>query len=144
MSDVSKTSAAHRSAWLGEVWRFLASQASATVASALDVVVMEGLIFLGTAYGWAILAGHLAGGASDFTAKRHLIFRTRSQRPFHQALRYLLAWGASLVLNLGLAQLLVERGGLGPGLGTLAAAVLVGLAWNYPMHRLYVFRRRAG
>ncbi len=144
MSGVPPTSGSRRPGWVREVWQFLASQASATMASALDVVVMEGLILLGTPYGWAILAGHLAGGASDFAAKRHLIFRTRRPSQLHQALRYALAWAASLLLNLALAQGLVERLGLRPGLGALAAAVLVGLAWNYPVHRLYVFRRGAG
>lgn len=106
---------------------------------------MEGLILLGTPYGWAILAGHLAGGISDFAAKRHLIFRTRRRRPVPQALRYVLTWATSLLLNLGLAKLLVERFGLGPAGAALAAAVSVGLAWNYPLHRLYVFATsRAG
>jgi putative flippase GtrA len=130
----------HRSARLREVWNFVASQASASVASALDVLVMEGLILLGTPYGWAILAGHVAGGVSDFTAKRNLIFRTGRQRLLVQASRYLLTWGSSLLLNLGLARLLVGTLGLRAELGVLVAAVAVGLAWNYPMHRLYVFR----
>jgi putative flippase GtrA len=110
------------------------------VASALDVLVMEGLILLGVPYGWAILAGHIAGGVSDFSAKRHLIFRTEHQRLLNQAGRYLLAWGTSLLLNLGLARLLVGGLGLRASVGVLVAAVVVGLAWNYPMHRLYVFR----
>jgi putative flippase GtrA len=130
----------HRSARLRELWHFVASQASASVASAIDVVVMEGLIVFGAPYGWAILAGHVAGGVSDFTAKRRLIFRTTGHGLFRQAGRYLLAWGTSLLLNLGLAHLLVERMGLHPGVGVLAAAVVIGLAWNYPVHRLYVFR----
>ena len=104
------------------------------------MVVMEGLIVLGVPYGWAILAGHVAGGLSDFGAKRHLIFRTRHRRPFPQALRYCFAWATSLLLNLGLTKLLVERFGLAAAAGALAAAVSVGLAWNYPLHRLYVFR----
>jgi putative flippase GtrA len=140
VSPSVRNAAGLRSARLREVWHFVASQASASVASALDVLVMEGLIFLGTPYGWAILAGHVAGGVSDFTAKRHLIFRTGNERLLRQAGRYFLAWGTSLLLNLGLARLLVEGVGLGAGVGVLVAAVAVGLAWNYPMHRLYVFR----
>jgi putative flippase GtrA len=138
-SDVS-SAPGRRSARLRELWRFAASQASASVASAIDVVVMEGLILLGARYGWAILAGHVAGGVSDFSAKRHLIFRTGGQRLLGQAGRYLFAWVTSLVLNLVLARLLVEGAGLAPGVGVLVAAVAVGLAWNYPVHRLYVFR----
>ena len=129
-----------RSARLREVWRFVASQASASVASAIDVVVMEGLILLGTRYGWAILAGHVAGGISDFSAKRHLIFRTGAERLLTQAGRYGLAWVTSLLLNLGLARFLVDGLGLRAGIAVLVAALVVGLAWNYPMHRLYVFR----
>jgi putative flippase GtrA len=140
VSDSVRNAAVRRSARAREIWHFVASQASASVASALDVLVMEGLIFLGTAYGWAILAGHVAGGVSDFSAKRKLIFRTGNQRLLHQAARYLLAWGTSLLLNLGLARLLVDGLGLHAGVGVLLAAVVIGLAWNYPMHRLYVFR----
>jgi len=138
-SEVS-SAGGRRSARLQELWHFLASQVSASVASAVDVVVMEGLIFLGCPYGWAILAGHLAGGASDFSAKRHLIFRTGQERLTSQAARYGLTWVTSLGLNLLLARLLVEVLHLAPPLGVLVAAVAVGLAWNYPMHRLYVFR----
>jgi putative flippase GtrA len=134
------SAAGRRSARLRELWHFLASQLSASVASAVDVVVMEGLIFLGCPYGWAILAGHLAGGASDFSAKRHLIFRTGRERLTSQAARYGLTWVTSLGLNLLLARLLVEGLHLAAPLGVLVAAVAVGLAWNYPMHRLYVFR----
>jgi putative flippase GtrA len=140
VSTSVRTSAGRRSARLRELWHFIASQASASVASAVDVLVMEGLILVGAGYGWAILAGHVAGGLSDFTAKRQLIFHTEKQRLLHQAARYLLAWGTSLLLNLGLARLLVEGLGLKASVGVLAAAVVVGLAWNYPMHRLYVFR----
>jgi putative flippase GtrA len=25
--------------------------------------------------------------------------------------------------------------------GVIAASIVVGVAWNYPLHRLYVFRR---
>jgi putative flippase GtrA len=140
VSPSVRNAAGRRSARLREVWNFVASQASASVASALDVLVMEGLILLKAPYGWAILAGHVAGGVTDFAAKRHLIFRTENQRLLHQAARYLLAWGTSLLLNLGLARLLVENVGLKAGVGVLVAAVVVGLAWNYPMHRLFVFR----
>lgn len=140
MSDPVRNAAGRRSARLREVWNFVASQASASLASAVDVLVMEGLILIGTPYGWAILAGHVAGGVSDFTTKRRLIFRTGNQRLLHQAGRYLLAWGTSLLLNLGLARLLVEGLGLRAEVGVLVAAVIIGLAWNYPMHRLYVFR----
>ncbi|HMK71884.1 MAG TPA: GtrA family protein [Myxococcaceae bacterium] len=138
-SEVS-SAGGRRSARLRELWHFLASQVSASVASAVDVVVMEGLIFLGCPYGWAILAGHLAGGASDFSAKRHLIFRTGGERLTSQAARYGLTWVTSLGLNLLLARLLVDVLHLAAPLGVLVAAVAVGLAWNYPMHRLYVFR----
>jgi len=140
VSDSLPHVAGSRSARLREVWHFLASQVSASVASAVDVVVMEGLIFVGSPYGWAIFAGHVAGGVSDFTAKRHLIFRTGSQRLLFQAGRYLVAWVTSLLLNLLLARLLVEGLHMSAWAGVLLAAVVVGLAWNYPMHRLYVFR----
>ena len=100
---------------------------------------MEGLILLGLGYGWAILAGHLAGGLSDFLAKRHFVFRTASRPALRQGLRYLAAWAASLLFNLGLAHVLVSDLGLGAAAGTLAAAVAVGVAWNYPVHRLFVF-----
>lgn len=140
MASEVGSAAGRRSARLRELWHFLASQASASVASAVDVVVMETLIFVGCPYGWAILAGHVAGGASDFSAKRHLIFRTGAERLLAQAARYGLTWVTSLVLNLLLARLLVEGLGVAAALGVLVVAVVVGLAWNYPMHRLYVFR----
>jgi len=140
MSAEMGSAAGRGSARLRELWHFLASQVSASVASVVDVVLMEGLILVGCPYGWAILAGHLAGGATDFSAKRHLIFRTGAEHLLRQAARYAVAWVTSLGLNLLAARLLVEGAGLAAPVGVLAAAVVVGLAWNYPMHRLYVFR----
>ncbi len=57
-----------------------------------------------------------------------------------QMVRYAVTSLLSLGLNEAAANILVERVGMHPAPGALAAALLVGLLWNYPMHRFFVFR----
>jgi putative flippase GtrA len=76
--------------------------------------------------------------------KRHWAFdREAKGRLQAEGLRYLAASGASLGWNLGAAWALVGGLGAPPVPGVIAASVLVGLAWNYPVHRWWVFREAA-
>jgi putative flippase GtrA len=124
-----------------EVGRFLRGNFSSAVASGLDYVLVTVLVLVGLHYLLAATAGALAGAATDFGLKRYWAFdRPARGAIHHEGLRYLAVSGASLVLNLIVAYGLVDGLHLPEIPGVIAASLVVGIAWNYPMHRCFVFR----
>ena len=59
-------------------------------------------------------------------------------------MRYLWVSAVSLAVNLPVAYGLVDGLGIPAVPGVIAASILVGVAWNYPLHRWYVFRGARG
>jgi putative flippase GtrA len=123
-----------------ELKHFVGSQLSSSLASGLGWVVMTGLILVGVHYATAIAVEAVLGAATDFFVKRRFVFRTRHAPVDRQMVRYAVTSLLSLALNEGTANILVERVRMHPAPGALAAALVVGLLWNYPMHRFFVFR----
>jgi putative flippase GtrA len=130
--------------WQGgaaEAARFVRANLSAVVASGLEWLVVTALVVAGVHYLWAAAAGAVTGAVADFSLKRHWAFdRAHRVGVGREGARYLWVSLVSLALNLPVAYALV--GGLGvPAVpGVIGASILVGVAWNYPLHRWYVFR----
>jgi putative flippase GtrA len=86
------------------------------------------------------IGGCIAGGVFNFTLSRWWVFPgARSGSTSGQAARYALVSAASALLNAAG----VEAGtrlGLSYGVARGFTAIAVSLGWNYPMHRLLVFR----
>ena len=117
-------------------------QASALAASALDFVVMIALVeLLRVSPPVAAFVGACCGAGLNFTLGRHWTFRAGASPITGQALRYAVVSGASAGWNalgewvgtrmLGIEYVLVR----------LVVSLVVGLAWNYPMQRVFVFGR---
>ncbi len=124
-----------------EVWRFVRANLASAIASGLEWLLVTGLVLAGVHYLFAAAAGAVTGAAADFMLKRHWAFdRARRAGVGREGLRYLVVSAASLALNLPVAWLLVDGLGVPAVPGVIAASVVVGVAWNYPLHRLYVFR----
>lgn len=124
-----------------EARRFLRANLASAIASGLEWLLVTGLVVAGAHYLWAAAAGAVTGAATDFSLKRHWAFdRAHRAGVGREGLRYLLVSAASLALNLPAAWALVDGLGVPPVPGVIAASVLVGVAWNYPLHRFYVFR----
>jgi putative flippase GtrA len=105
---------------------------------------VTGLVVAGVHYLLAAAAGAVTGAAVDFSLKRHWAFdRAHRAHVGREGLRYLWVSAVSLVLNLPVAYGLVDGLGLPAVPGVIAASILVGVAWNYPLHRWYVFRGAA-
>lgn len=138
--------AAHRRSVLAELGRFLRANVSSTAATVLDWALVTALVWLGVHYLAAAAAGALAGAVTDFTLKRHWAFDGEGKDLLHaEAGRYLVVSGTSLLWNLAVAYGFVDGLRLPPVPGVILASIAVGVAWNYPLHRLWVFRRgRAG
>ncbi len=142
MTGAARALAARRAL---EVRRFLRANLASAIASGREWRRGTGLVVAGVHDLWAAAAGAVTGAAVDFGLKRHWAFdRARRAGVGREGLRYLVVSAASLALNLPAAWLLVDGLGVPAVPGVIAASVVVGVAWNYPLHRLYVFRAAPG
>ncbi|BDG03821.1 GtrA family protein [Anaeromyxobacter oryzae] len=127
-----------------EAGRFARANVTAAIASGLEWLLVTGLVLLGVHYLAAAAAGAVTGAVTDFSLKRWWAFdRAHRAGIGREGLRYVAASTVSLALNLAVAYALVDGAGVPAVPGVIAASVVVGLAWNYPVHRLYVFRAAA-
>lgn len=124
-----------------EIGRFVRANLSSTVASGLEYVLVTVLVLVRLHYLTAATVGAVTGALTDFALKRHWAFSRADKSPVHhEGLRYLLVSLASLVLNLAVAYAMVDGLRLPAVPGVIAASLVVGVIWNYPLHRYYVFR----
>ena len=97
----------------------------------------------GAEWGFYLLAagiGALVGAMMDFGLKRQWAFMRRGTGSLRaESVRYLIVSALSLVWNLVMAYVLVHWLHISPVPGVIAASVLVGTFWNYPLHRFFVF-----
>jgi len=127
----------------GRLFRLVAKQQTAALAATLvDYVVMAACASgFGMRPTWATAFGSLAGMFIGFALGRRWVFRAADATALGQLGRYVAVSLASLVANAAGEGLLV-----GLGLHYLAArpiiSLAVGLGWNLPMQKLFVFRRR--
>jgi putative flippase GtrA len=126
---------------LRELWRFTKAQLSTGAATAVDWGVLTGLIWAGLHYELAIAAGAFLGAATDFSIKRFWAFESSHLPMGAEAARYAFVSAASLALNCALAYLAVDILGAPKVAGAIGTSIVVGVLWNYPLHRLYVFGR---
>lgn len=123
-----------------EIGRFFKGQLSSGIATIFDWGLMTGLILAGVHYLYAVVCGAGAGAITDFSVKKWWVFGARRERMKGQALRYAVVSAISAGLNCLLAYGLVDGVGIHENIGVIIASTVVGFAWNYPLHRLYVFR----
>ncbi len=126
--------------WLGQ---WVRHHVVSLIATGVDFATMIGLVELfrfspvmGT------VAGAAAGGVTSFTLGRHYTYRSRTDPVSGQAFRYSLVSGASLGLNALGEYLILSLLPTHYVLGRALVATTVNNAWNYPMHRGYVFVQR--
>lgn len=116
----------------------------ATVAStAVDYLVMICLVSLaglGPVAGTSI--GAAAGAITNFTLGRTYTFRAtaRDRGLRGQFIRYVMVSAMSLGWNALGVQLLAVMLGMQYVIARLLVGTFVGFAWNFPMHRYFVFR----
>jgi len=133
---------------VAEIGRFVRANLSSTVASGAEYLLVTGLVLAHAHYLYAAGAGAVLGAVVDFSLKRHWAFdRAAKGTVHHEGLRYLVVSASSLGLNLALSYALVDGLHLPAVPGVIGASLVIGFAWNYPLHRLYVFhtaRRHGG
>jgi len=117
-------------------------QTGAFVSTVVDFLVMIAWVeVIGGSPVFAAGLGSGSGAVTNFTLGRMWIFRAHHHAIPAQAFRYVLIAGGSLLLNSLGQYLLVRRLGVAYVLSRVLVALVVGLSWNFPLHRYFVFPR---
>ena len=117
----------------------------AQIAAALSTALDYGALFVLTEvfHAWYVLAivvGAVIGAISNFLLNRVWSFQALHQKWSKQARRYMLVSVASLILNAGGVYWLTETFHFHYALSVFAVSTLVGIGFNFPLHRHYVYR----
>ncbi|PKP33591.1 MAG: polysaccharide biosynthesis protein GtrA [Bacteroidetes bacterium HGW-Bacteroidetes-16] len=120
---------------------FLRYNVVSIVATSVDFVVLIGLTEI--AHLWYLFSayeGALAGGITGFILERNWVFKRKEVKLTTQSTKYLLIWIVSIVLNTGGLYLMVELSGYQYIISKIIVSVLVGVGFNYLMHKYYIFK----
>jgi putative flippase GtrA len=113
----------------------------AVLATAIDFLVL--VVFTELFNCWYLLSaflGAVSGGVTSFFMQRNWTFMRKDGRLSHQAIRFILVWIASILLNtLGLF-LVVECLGFQYIIAKIIVATSVNLGFNFLMHKYYIFK----
>jgi putative flippase GtrA len=119
---------------------FARHQAGAIFVTLLDFTTMTVFVrWFGTSAVLGTVFGAAVGGVTNFVLGRKWIFSATGANARHQALRYTLVSGLSLVWNAAGEYVLHDRLGIQFQIARVLVATLVSVAWNFPMHRYFVF-----
>jgi putative flippase GtrA len=125
-------------------WQWVRHYLSSIAATAVDYVTMVALVegfHLDPVPATAL--GATTGALTNFTLGRVYTYRATDHPVGGQAWRYALVSAASLGLNAAGEYLFNHVVGLQYMLARLVTSFVVSTAWNYPLHRFFVFSRRA-
>ena len=120
---------------------FARHQAGSIIASVVDFSTMIACVRL---LGWhpavATAGGAAFGAAVNFLLGRHWIFPEGRATATGSAVRYALVSLVSLGLNSAGEYVLVSIARVQYVLARVLVAIAVSVAWNFPMHRGFVYR----
>lgn len=120
------------------LWR---SQGSAFLATMVDFSVLLILVeFFSIYYVVAVAFGALSGGLSNFLINRYWAFSSNGAIS-KEFVRYFLVSLASLAWNVILVWFITEYLLISYLFSKIFVSILIGLSWNYPLHKYWVFCR---
>ena len=115
-------------------------QLASLMATGVDYCIMIACVSLfGLSPVLGTVIGALGGAVTSFTLGRRWVFDARRGDLRGQVVRYAMVSAVSLCCNAG-AEWLLVRAGVHYLLARLVASTVVGIGWNFPMHRHFVFR----
>jgi phosphatidylglycerophosphate synthase/putative flippase GtrA len=118
------------------------SQIASLSATVVDFASLIFLVEFGRVwYVAATAAGALFGAIVNFMLGRHWTFMANHEAVRGQAIRYAGVAAISLALNSVGVYLLTEYLGIHYAMSKVITAFLVGLLFNFPLHRRFVFKR---
>jgi putative flippase GtrA len=127
-----------RHAFIRQLGKHQVASVVATLVDYLTMIVMVSVA--GVSPVEATVLGAACGGFTNFAIGRNWTFRATHRGAYGQALRYALVSGLSLGLN-GLGEyLLWSLLGLQYIVARVITSLIVSVAWNFPLHRYFVFR----
>lgn len=113
----------------------------AITATAVDFFV---LIFLTEVlHFWYMLSaffGAFMGGATGFALGRNWVFMKKNGKLSSQAIKYLMVWAGSILLNTFGLYLFVEYFGIQYIISKVIVAIVVGFGFNFLMHKNFTFK----
>ncbi|MEM9921019.1 MAG: GtrA family protein [Bacteroidota bacterium] len=117
------------------------SQIAAFLATACDFAIVILLTeLLGLWYVASNAIGAFCGAVVSFVLGRFWVFVSLKNKIGDQVVRYLLVSAGSLILNTGGVYLVTEYFGINYVLSKVIVSLFVGLAWNFTLHKYFVFR----
>lgn len=120
---------------------FTKSQTAAMVATAADWGILFALVeFFHVWYVLSVAIGAAVGAITNFVMNRHWSFEATHRHWKGQAVRYSIASGLSVLLNTGGVYALTEWYQVHYSISVFAVSIVVGIVFNYPLHRYFVFR----
>jgi putative flippase GtrA len=118
------------------------SQIASLTATLVDFSSLIFLVEIGHVwYVAATATGAFLGAIVNFILGRHWTFEADHDSVRGQAIRYAVVSAVSLVLNSSGVYLLTEYLGIHYAISKAITAFLVGILFNFPLHRRFVFRR---
>jgi putative flippase GtrA len=120
---------------------FLRWNISALTASLGDYSVFFACAkFLGVYYVIAAGIGALTGATISFLLGRNWSFMNKEGKLSTQAAKYFMTSGTSLMLNMSGIYILTEYFGISAYISKIIIACMIGLFFNFPMHRYFVYK----
>ncbi len=122
------------------VLTFTKAQCSAWVASSVDfatTILLAQIVEIWYAY--ATLCGSVFGGITNCAINYKWVFHAFGLKKKYVAVRYILVWIGSIVLNTYGTYSMTEQTGLNFMFSKAIVAALVAIFWNYQMQRIFVF-----
>jgi putative flippase GtrA len=121
---------------------FVRSNVTSLFTTALDFATLAALKSgLGVNYVLATWMGTVVGSVSNFLINKHWAFQAKDTPPQRELGRFLLVQAGASMLHTAGVWLLTRYAGFHYLESKLIAALVVYLAWNYPLNRSFVFRR---
>ena len=120
---------------------FLKAQCSAIISTLADFLVT---IFLTQIVGlWYLLSscmGTIFGGYVNFSLGRNWAFQINNSEKFSQAIRYVVVWSGSLLLNTSMVYLFTDIFHLHYILSKTIVSILIGVFFKFYFQKTFVFK----
>ena len=139
----------------GGIFTFLRAQVSSLSASFTDFLVTIVLAnVFNLFYVYATFIGSICGGVTNCIVNYRWTFKAMDVKKRYVAIRYVLIWGASILLNTSGVYFMTELLRKIPLLmkvpdffydnifiiSKIIVSLLIGFVWNYNMHRFFVYK----
>ena len=82
----------------------------------------------------------ICGGVTAFILNRNWAFMDKDGKISNQAIKYLMVWGGSILLNTFGLYLIVENSDIGGVVSKIIVSVIIGIGYNFLLNKYFVFK----